>query len=79
MENYFGGKLFTPTDEEVLTLTRGFSLDEVCRFHREAGGVVCNQRSHSRRDCERCGWNPRVQRQRIARFKGAKEEEPIWP
>ncbi len=70
VSDYYGGKLYEPSEEDVLALTRGFTLDEVCRFHREAGGVICNQRRRSNLECEHCGWNPRVQRQRITKIKG---------
>jgi hypothetical protein len=74
MEEYYGGKLFTASEEDVMRMTHGFSLDEVCRFHREKGGVCCNQKRRTDYDCEHCGWNPRVSRYRLRRIK----EERNW-
>lgn len=69
MEEYFGGKLYIATDADVEKMLHGFSLDEVCRYHRDKGGVMCNQKRRTDYDCEHCGWNPRVSRRRIRNIK----------
>ena len=75
MEEFGGGRLFTVSEEDVERLVRGYSLDDVCRFHREKGGVVCNQKRRTDDDCEHCGWNPRVARRRLKKIKERMEEE----
>lgn len=75
MEEYFGGTLYVPTDEEVERMINGFSLDEVCRYHREKGGVACNQKRRTDYDCEHCGWNPRVARRRSRKIRERMEFE----
>lgn len=74
-EEYYGGKLFMASDEDVTRMLHGFSLDEVCRFHREKGGVMCNQKRRTDADCERCGWNPRVARRRLIKIKEQRWKE----
>lgn len=75
MEEYMGGRLYTVSDADVERLLHGFSLDEVCRFHREQGGVVCNQKRRTDNDCEHCGWNPRVARRRSKRIRERMAED----
>lgn len=69
MEEYYGGKLYYATDDDIEKLLNGFNLDEVCKYHREKGGVVCDQKRRTDADCERCGWNPRVARRRLRKIK----------
>ena len=69
MEEYYGGKLYYATDDDIAKLLNGFNLDEVCKFHKEKGGVVCDQKRRTDADCERCGWNPRVARRRLKKIK----------
>ena len=72
----FHGNVIEVSDADVeRLLRRDFTLDEVCRFHREKGGVVCNQKRRTNDDCERCGWNPRVTRRRLRRIKERMEME----
>ena len=78
MEEYYGGKLYTLTESEVEKMLHGFSLDEVCRFHREKGGVMCNQKRRTDDDCEHCGWNPRIARLRTRKIKERLEELGEW-
>lgn len=66
------------TDEDIANMLRGFSLDEVCRYHREHGGVICNQKRRTDADCEKCGWNPRVSRRRRIKIKKWIEEVGPW-
>ena len=75
MEEYMGGTLVFVSDADVERMTHGFSMDEVCRFHRAEGGVNCNQKRRTDYDCEHCGWNPRVSRRRIRQFKERMEKE----
>ena len=75
MEEYMGGRLFMVSDADVDRMLHGFTLDEVCRFHREKGGVVCNQKRRTNDDCEHCGWNPRIARRRVRQFKERREKE----
>ena len=69
MEEYYGGKLYYATDDDIAKLLNGFNLDEVCKFHKEKGGVVCDQKRRTDADCVRCGWNPRVARRRLRKIK----------
>lgn len=75
MEEYMGGRLYMVSDADVERMLHGFSLDEVCRFHREKGGVVCDQKRRTDYDCEHCGWNPRVARRRVRQYKERMEKE----
>lgn len=68
MEEFNGGLLFTVSDEDVSRMTQGFSLDEVCRYHRAYGGVMCDQKKRHDAMCAYCGWNPRVSRARIKKY-----------
>lgn len=64
--------------EEALRLYRGFSLDDVCRYHREQGGVLCDQRKRTDEDCRNCGWNPAVSRRRLRKIIRKMEEQSQW-
>lgn len=75
----FHGNVIELSDEQVAQmLRRDYSLDEVCRFHREKGGVTCNQKKRTDMDCEHCGWNPRVSRRRLRKIKERLEELGEW-
>ena len=72
----FNGNIVDVSDADVeRLLRRDFDLNEVCRFHREKGGVVCNQKRRTNDDCEHCGWNPRVTRRRLRQIKERRENE----
>lgn len=72
----FQGNVIEVSDADVeRMLRRDFKLDDVCRYHREKGGVVCDQKRRTDADCERCGWNPRIARRRVRQFKERKEKE----
>ena len=63
-EEYFGGTLITLSDAEVSAMLRDFDPEEVCRFHLEKGGVICQAKKRKPGECEHCGWNPRIARRR---------------
>lgn len=75
----FDGTIIELTDAQVeAMLRRDYKLDEVCRYHREKGGVMCNQKRRKDSDCERCGWNPRVARMRTKKIKERLGELGEW-
>ena len=67
--------LFIASDEDIETLSKGFSADQVCRYHKEFGGVVCDQRKRYDAMCAHCGWNPRVARMRLKKYKERMDTE----
>ena len=73
-EEYGGGRLFFASDDDVHRMTHGFDLNEVCRYNREKGGVMCDQKKRHDAMCSVCGWNPRVSRMRIRKFLERREK-----
>lgn len=73
-EEYGDRRIFKATDRDVYNMTSGFDLNEVCRYHREKGGVVCDQKKRYDAMCAHCGWNPRVSRMRIRKYLEEKEK-----
>ena len=66
----FDGTVIDVSDEDVEKLLRkDYQMDEVCRYHREKGGISCDQKKRTDADCERCGWNPKVARRRIWKIR----------
>lgn len=76
-DEYGGGRLFYASDEDVQRMTRGFDLNEVCRYHRDKGGVMCDQKKRFDAMCAHCGWNPRVSRMRIRKYLERKEKQKL--
>jgi hypothetical protein len=74
LEEFCGGRLYFATDSDVEKMLHGFSSDEVCRYHKEKGGVVCDQTRRYDAMCAHCGWNPRVARRRIKKFLEKNQE-----
>lgn len=73
-EEHNGIRTYKISERDVYDMTHGFNLDEVCRFHRDKGGVECNQKKRTDAMCNRCGWNPRVSRMRIKKYLAEKEK-----
>lgn len=73
-EEHDGIRTYFATDRDIFNMTHGFDLNEVCRYHREKGGVVCDQKKRTDAMCSGCGWNPRVSRMRIRKFLEGKEK-----
>ena len=73
-EEHDGIRTYMATEADVYNMIHGFNLDEVCRYHREKGGVECNQKKRYDAMCAHCGWNPRVSRQRIKKYLAEKEK-----
>lgn len=69
-----GEYVYYATDSDVDRMLHGFSLDEVCRYHRDKGGVMCNQKRRYDAMCAHCGWNPRVARARVKKFLEEREK-----
>lgn len=46
------------------------SIERACGGYR---GLVCG-----RRDCERCGWNPEVEAERIARIRAGEMSKNVY-
>ena len=44
-EEHDGIRTYIATERDVFNMTHGFDLNEVCRYHRDKGGVVCDQKS----------------------------------
>lgn len=73
-EEHNGIRTYKISESDVYNMTHSFNLDEVCRFHRDKGGVECNQKKRTDAMCNRCGWNPRVSRMRIKKYLERKEK-----
>lgn len=72
----FQGNVVELSDEQIERLMRkGFDPNEVCKYHTEHGGVLCDKKKRKPLDCERCGWNPRVSRYRARRIRERMNEE----
>ena len=46
-----------------------FDYTEICRYHHEKCGVICDQRKITDYDCAHCGWNTQVARNRAYKIR----------
>lgn len=58
-------------EESKMALPHLFEFDprEVCKYHIEEGGVICDARKRTDYDCTKCGWNPKVSRRRAWKIR----------
>lgn len=49
---------------------RKTEISRRCKFHPDNEFIKCSPRN---RNCEKCGWNEEVKKERIARFKNGHE------
>ena len=55
-------------EEEESDITQ-FLFDVGCKFYTRRAGVVCPKDSRKAGQCEKCGWNPTVEKQRKEQIK----------
>ena len=63
MDEELYGEDFNATPDADIT---HFLLSEGCDYN--PAGVVCPKKSKNR-NCAKCGWNPRVEKRRIAQIR----------